>query len=110
MTQIMNKTDFCKCLETLKKYSAWEKIMYENGLDFAYTAVSDLAEKLQLAMCGFNHEWSYDKKLEFDWIIEWAFNSEAYRAQTRHGREWDLMTGAELYDFLMFMNDNGWED
>jgi hypothetical protein len=110
MVQIMDKENFCKCLETLRKYSFWENTMYNNGLDFNNTPVSDLTEKLQLAMCGFNPEWSYDKKLEFDWIIEWTFNAANYINQTRHGREWFLEEAGTLYDFLIFMNENGWED
>ena len=110
MTKIMNKTDFCTCLETLCKYSSWENLMYNNGIDLSNTPVSDLAEKLQLVMCGFNREWSYDEKLGFDWIIEWAFNPDSYKVQTRHGREWVLEDGGLLYDFLVFMNEYGWED
>lgn len=110
MTKVMNKANFCSCLETLCKYSSWENLMYNNGLDFSNTPLSDVTEKLQLAMCGFDIEWSYDKKLEFDWIIEWAFNTECYRHQIRHGREWDLADGGILYDFLVFMNESGWED
>lgn len=110
MSQIMNKEDFCSCLETLRKYSAWENTMYSSGLDFGATPLSEVTEKLQLAMCGFNLEWSYDKKLEFDWIIEWSFNSEHYLYQTRHGKEWLLDTAEALYDFLVFMNSHGWEE
>jgi hypothetical protein len=110
MAQVMNKTDFCNCLETLRKYSAWENTLYTTGIDLSATPVSDLAEKLQLAMCGFNVKWSFDEKLEFDWIIEWAFNPEAYINQTRHGKEWLLEDAGTLYDFLVFMNDLGWED
>ena len=110
MAQIMNKSDFCNCLETLRKYSAWESLMYENNLDFSATPVAELATKLHLAMCGFDYDWSFDKKLEFDWIIEWAFNPEAYINQNRHGRNWHLKSAGILYDFLIFMNENGWED
>ena len=110
MSQVMDKTDFCSCLEAIRKYSAWEMAMYNNGIDFSYTPVNDLAEKLQLAMCGFNTEWSFDKKLEFDWIIEWAFNPDEHASETRHGREWLLSDAGALYDFLIFMNANGWED
>ena len=106
----MNKVDFCNCLEILRTYAVWESAMYNNGLDFGGTPVSDLAEKLQAAMCGFNLEWSYDKKLEFDWIVEWTFNVEPYKAQTRHGRDWFLDDAGTLYDFLVFMNEYGWEN
>jgi hypothetical protein len=110
MNKVMNKPNFCTCLEALRKYSAWEGTMYNNGLDFSNTPISDLTEKLQLAMCGFDPEWSYDKKLEFDWIIEWCFNTDSYKHQTRHGREWYLDSAGILYDFLVFMNEYGWED
>ena len=110
MGRIMSKADFCSCLDTLKKFSAWDAKMYENGIDLCNTPVGELAEKLQLAMCGFNYDWSYDKKLEFDWICEWTFNPEAYVYQTRHGRDWSLMDASILYDFLVFMNEHGWED
>lgn len=110
MAQVMNKIDFCNCLETLRKYSIWENTMYNNGLDFGTTPVNELVEKLQLAMCGFDYEWSYDKKLGFDWIIEWTFNTANYINQTRHGRKWFLEEAGTLYDFLIFMNENGWED
>jgi hypothetical protein len=61
-------------------------------------------------MCGFNQEWSYDKKLGFDWIIEWTFNTAAYINPTRHGKEWFLEEPETLYDFLVFMNEHGWKD
>ena len=110
VNSVMDKVNFCKCFNALREYSAWENNMYKNGLDFAYTPVSNIAEKLQLAMCGFNLDWSYDKKLEFDWIIEWAFNPDSYASQIRHGREWLLNTPENLYDFLVFMNERGWEE
>lgn len=110
MTQVMNKSNFCKCLDTLRKYASWENTMYANGVDFGNTPVVDLAEKLQLAMCGFDMEWSYDKKLGFDWIIEWTFNPDTYKEQTRHGKHWLLEEAGILYDFLVFMNELGWED
>jgi hypothetical protein len=107
---VMNKTDFCACLETLCKYSLWENALYTNGIDFSTTPVNDLAIKLQEAMCGFNIDWSFDKKLEIDWIIEWALNPEAYINQTRHGKDWLLKDTGTLYEFLVFMNELGWED
>lgn len=110
MAQVMNKVDFCNCLETLRKYSFWENALYSNGIDLGATPVADLAAKLQEAMCGFNLEWSYDKKLGFDWIVEWTFNAAAYINQTRHGRNWFLEEPGTLYDFLVFMNEHGWED
>ena len=109
MRKVMNKTDFCICMETLRKFSAWDMRMYENGIDFCNTPVGELAEKLQLAMCGFNSDWSYDEELGFDWICEWTFNPGNYRCQTRHGKDFDLDTAEQLYDFLVFMNEHGWE-
>jgi hypothetical protein len=110
MANVMNKADFCSCLETLRKYSIWESTLYNNGIDLGATPVSDIIEKLHLAMCGFNFDWSYDKKLEFDWVIEWTFNAAAYINQTRHGKEWFLEDAGTLYDFLVFMNEHGWDD
>ena len=111
MAEVLNKKDFCNCLETLQKYAAWENTMYQNGIDLCTTPVADLAEKLQIVMCGFNLDWAYDKKLGFDWIIEWTFNNaEAWVAQTRHGVEWLLEDAETLYDFLVFMNERGWEE
>ena len=110
MKQIMNKTDFCNCLKTLRKYALWEAELYKTGIDLGATPVSELAMKLQEAMCGFDTEWSFDKKLEFDWIIEWTFNPEAYINQVRHGSDWFLEDAETLYDFLVFMNEHGWEE
>jgi hypothetical protein len=110
MAQVMNKTDFCNCLETLRKYTFWENTLYNNGIDLTNTPVADLVEKLQLAMCGFDLEWSYDKKLGFDWIIEWTFNNAEYIWQKRHGKEWFLKEPETLYEFLVFMNECGWEE
>ena len=110
MTQAMNKTDFCNCLETIRKYALWENELYKNGIDLGATPAADLAVKLQEAMCGFDLEWSYDKKLGFDWIVEWTFNKAEYAVQERHGREWFLEEAEALYDFLMFMDEHGWED
>lgn len=110
MTKVMNKVNFCNCLETLRKYALWENELYKTGIDLGATPVSDLAMKLQEAMCGFNIDWSYDKKLGFDWIIEWTFNADAYSNQNRHGRNWLLEDAGILYDFLVFMNEYGWEE
>ena len=110
MVQIMNKSDFCDCLRALRRYSAWENTMYTNGLDFGNTPIMELTEKLQRAMCGFNDDWSYDKKLGFDWIISWTSDPEPKFMQTRHGRTWKLDDAGILYDFLVFMNEYGWEE
>ena len=110
MAQVMNKTDFCDCLEVLRRYSTWESTMYNSGLDFGTTPVSELAEKLHSAMCGFNFDWAYDTKLSVDWIIEWNFNFDNCKTQVRHNKEWILDTAESLYDFLVFMNEHGWND
>jgi hypothetical protein len=108
MAEVMSKADFCSCLDTLKKYTAWENTLYDNGIDLCGTPVAELAEKLQAAMCGFNSDWSYDSKLDFDWILEWSFDNIP-RTQKRHGKLWLIDTPEDLYEFLVFMNANGWE-
>jgi hypothetical protein len=109
MANVMDKFEFCECLEMLKKYAAWENILYENGIDLTSTPVADLVEKFHMAMCGFDTEWSYDPKMDFDWIIEWCFNVEPYVKQIRHGKEWYIGTASGLYDFLVYMNTYGWD-
>lgn len=104
----MTKEQFCVCANTLRDYASWERKLYECGMDLTDTPAAHLAENIQAAMCDFNPDWSYDTKYEFDWIIEWCF-SEACGAD-RHGRQFDLRDAGALYDFLMFMNEHGWED
>ena len=84
--------------------------MYKNGIDFGLTPVGDVTGKLQEAMCGFDSEWSYDSKLGFDWIIEWVYNLENVQYHTRHNKDWVLTEAGSLYDFLVFMNEHGWDD
>lgn len=106
----MTKEQFCKCLEALRKYSAWEKDLYRCGFDLAYTPVTEVLEALTLCMCDFNIDWAYDDKEGFNWIVEWSFGESPYFIQKRHGVEFDLTEAGALYDFLVFMNEHGWED
>lgn len=107
----MNKIDFTECLNALRKYADWEKKMCDCGFDMNYTPVGAIADMLHGAMCDFDGEWSYDQKLEFDWIIEWTFHREnPVFYQIRHGCVFELTSAGALYDFLVFMNEHGWED
>ncbi len=107
----MKKADFCACLGALRQYSQWEQKMYGLDIDLVNTPIGLVVEHLIGAMREFNMDWSYDTKLGFDWIIEWACSPDGPDyIQTRHGRTWDLRTASVLYDFLVFMNEHGWED
>ena len=106
----MKKKEFCQCLETLRKFGAWERHLYECGIDLEGTPASALAEKIHELMCGSNSDWAYDKKLEIDWILEWAYHESPYLEQERHGRKWILDDAGILYEFINFMNEYGWED
>ena len=104
----MTKEQFCICAKTLQEYSLWERKLYECGMDLTGTPASDLAENIHAAMVEFNPDWAYDAKLEFDWIIEWCFGE--IQGTRRHGKDFILDSPAALYDFLVFMNEHGWED
>ena len=107
----MKKSEFCKCIEAMRKYSLWERKMYECGFDLAPTPITDVLDALALCMCDFDIEWAYDDKEGLNWIVEWSFHEDAPNfTQTRHGRTWDLTDASILYDFLVFMNEHGWED
>lgn len=107
----MNKIDFTECANVLRKYSDWEEKMYECGLDMNDTPVGTVVDMLYGAMCDFDRDWSYDTKLEFDWILEWVYNPDSpYLREYRHGCDFDLTSAGALYDFLVFMNEHGWED
>lgn len=107
----MNKIDFIKCANALRKYSDWEKKIYECDVDMDATPVGAIADILHGAMCNFDRNWSYDTKRGFDWILEWVYSPDScYFKEKRHGREFDLTDAGELYDFLVFMNEHGWED
>ena len=106
----MKKNEFVSCLEAMRKYSAWEKDLYRCGFDLAYTPVTEVLEALALCMCDFNIDWAYDDKEGLNWIVEWSFGESPYFIQKRHGVEFDLTEAGALYDFLVFMNEHGWEE
>ena len=107
----MKKTRFCECMNSLREYAAWERKLYECGFDLAYTPIIGVLDKLYEAMCDFNTNWDYDKKLGLSWIIEWAYTPDSPNfTQRRHGKDFDLTDAGALYDFLVFMNEHGWED
>lgn len=107
----MKKGNFCQCAEALREYGLWERNLYGCGIDLEGTPAVTIAESLHAAMCDFRPDWSYDKKLGIDWIIEWTCNdTEASFVQERHGRKWILDSAGMLYDFLVFMNMEGWND
>ena len=105
----MKKSEFCKCIKALRKYSLWERKMYECGFDLAPTPITDVLDALALCMGDFDPEWAYDDKEGLNWIIEWSFHEDGPDfIQTRYGRTWNLSDPEILYDFLVFMNENGW--
>lgn len=107
----MNKIDFCECMRVLRNFAEWERKMYDCGFDVNSTPVGDMAEYLQGAMCNFNSEYDYDEKLGINWIIEWTYTPDSPNfSQKRHGVEFELSDAGALYDFLVFMNEHGWED
>lgn len=106
----MKKPEFVKCLESMRKYFTWERKMYDCGFDMAYTPVTDVLDALALCMCDFDGEWAYDDKEGFNWIVEWCFDESPNFHQVRHGVEFDLTSAGALYEFLVFMNEHGWED
>ena len=107
----MKRSEFCKCIKAMRNYSAWEHKMYECGFDLASTPITEVLDTLALCMCNFDSEWAYDVKENLNWIIEWCFHEDGPNFfQTRHGRTWDLTDAGALYDFLMFMNEHGWEN
>ena len=106
----VKRENFIKCAEYLREYARWEKKMYDCDIDLAYTPANNVVGALQLAMCDFNDAWSYDEQLEFDWIVEWVYEDSPNYFQKRHGVEFDLTDAGALYDFLVFMNEHGWED
>lgn len=107
---MLDKREFCECAEVMRKYALWERAMYNWGIDFTNTPVTELVEHCHVMMCDFDRDWSYDTKLEFDWILEWTFGESLNFIQTRHGCEFDLTEAGALYDFLVFMNEKGWEE
>lgn len=107
----MKKHEFVMCIEAIRKYAAWERKMYDCGFDLAYTPVTGVLDALGLCMSDFNSEWAYDEKEGFNWIVEWSFHDDnPVFHQVRHGVEFDLTEAGALYDFIVFMNEHGWED
>ena len=107
----MKKSEFCKCIKALRNYAEWERKMYECGFDLASTPVTGILDALALCMGDFNPDYDYDAKLGLSWIIEWTYTPDSPEfMQTRHGRTWQLEDAGILYDFLVFMNEHGWED
>lgn len=107
----MKRSEFIAAAETLRNYGEWEKKLYGLGIDLTGTPAMSLAESLECLMRHTDVTWSYDEKLEFDWIIEWCYTPDSPNfEQTRHGVKFDLTDAGDLYDFLMFMNVHGWED
>lgn len=106
----MKRKDFIKCAKALREYAIWERNLYNCDIDLGPTPINNVVGNLQMAMCDFNDNWSYDKKLDFDWIVEWSFDESPHFLQIRHGVEFDLHEAGALYDFLVFMNEHGWED
>ena len=104
----MTKENFIKCAKVLQDYSLWERKLYECGMNLDGTPASEMAEALQYLMCDGNPDWDYDEKLGFSWIIEWCFGEAQWTR--RHGKEFFLDSPSALYDFLVFMNEHGWED
>lgn len=106
----MKKADFCACLGALRQYSEWEQKMYRLDIDLVNTPIGLVVEHLIGAMREFDMDWSFDTKLGFDWIIEWCFGPLEYPYQYRHGKLFDIRTAGALYDFIVYMNEYGWED
>ena len=107
----MNRADFCNSMHMLREYAEWEKKLYALGIDLTGTPVNDLVGHVEQLVRSGKSNWSYDKKLEFDWIIEWVYSSDSPNfEQTRHGRRWILENAGILYDFIEFMNEYGWEE
>ena len=106
----MKRFYFCECINSLREYAAWERKLYECGFDLAHTPAINVLDSLHKVMCDFDTEWDYDEKLGLSWIIEWCYTPDSPNfTQTRHGRTWDLTDAGVLYDFLVFMNEHGWE-
>ena len=105
----MKKSEFCKCVKALRNYAEWERKMYECGFDLASTPITEVLDALALCMCDFDSEWAYVDKLEMNWIVEWTFHREnPIFYQVRHGCVFELTSAEALYDFLCFMNEQGW--
>jgi hypothetical protein len=105
----ITKELFCECARIYKEYGRWEAQLYGIGFDLADSPVAFLADQYLTLMCHGDNEWAYDRKLGIDWICEWAFNDHEFE-QHRHGQEFIIDSAGALYDFIVFMNEHGWED
>ena len=106
----MKRNEFIATAEVLREFADWDRQLYALGIDLTESPASKLAEYLERIMRGYESDWSYDEKLGIDWIIEWTYTPDSPNfAQTRHGRTWHLEDAGALYDFLVFMNEHGWE-
>ena len=107
----MNKDNFCDCMQVLREFADWDRQLYALGIDLTESPASKVVEYLERMMRGYNDDWSYDEKLGIDWIIEWAYTPDSPNfIQKRHSIIFDLSSAGALYDFLVFMNERGWED
>lgn len=107
----MKRSEFCDCMQVLREFACWDRKLYELGIDMTETPASKLAEYIERIMRNYNDDWSYDDKLGIDWIIEWAYTPDSpLFTQTRYGRTWNLEDAGVLYEFLEFMNEEGWND
>lgn len=107
----MKRNEFIACMRVLREYAMWDRQLYALGIDLTESPASKVVEYLERMMRNYNDDWSYDEKLGIDWIIEWAYTPDSPNfTQTRHGRTFDLEDASALYDFLVFMNEHGWED
>jgi hypothetical protein len=98
-------------MQVLREFADWDRQLYALGIDLTESPASKVVEYLERIMRGYNDDWSYDEKLGIDWIIEWAYTPDSSNfEQIRHGCTFDLEDAGALYDFLVFMNEHGWED
>ena len=104
----VRKENFIKCAQALADYSSWERKLYECGMDLTGTPANEVADLLHQLMCDGNPDWASDTKLGFDWIIEWCFGEATYAK--RHGIEFIMDKPGALYEFIVYMNEHGWED
>jgi hypothetical protein len=106
----MKREHFIQCAEAIRSYALWERALYKCSIDLDPTPITGVLDVLGLAMGDFDGEWAYDNKLGFNWIVEWTFGESDAYYQERHGKSFDLTDAGALYDFLVFMNEHGWED
>ena len=105
----MTKELFCECVDVLKNYSEWERKLDESGLGLYAEPVLRLVDKFQ-SVCGLDSDWVYDTKEGLNWVVEWIYLFDGDVTVSRHGRDFLLNSAGALYDFIVFMNEHGWED